>query len=155
MAADGGGAASPVGEAAVAAYGGGAASAVGEAAVAADGGGAASAVGEAAVAVDGGTFHTYLSGVRIPVEILDQAYNSCRPAFNVRPMPNPSERCPCPPEENDVEDAENAEPQSDQESAQSDDETRTASVTEFQGGDSVHSKSQAGLGDVESEGKKE
>ena len=151
MAADGGGAASPVGEAAVAADGGGAASAVREAAVAADGGGAASAVGEAAVAVDGGTFHTYESGVRTLVETLVQA--SCRPALNVRPMPNPSEGFPCPLEENDVEDAANAEPQSDQESAQSDE--GTASVTEFQGGDSVYAKSQADLGDAETEGEKE
>ena len=153
MAADGGGAASPVGEAAVAADGGGAASAVREAAVAADGGGAASAVGEAAVAVDGGTFHTYESGVRMPVETLVQAYNSCRPGLNVRPMPNPSDGCPCPLEENGVENAANAEPQSDQDSAQSDE--GTATVTEFQGGDSVYAKSQADLDDAETEGEKE
>ena len=152
-AADGGGAASPVGEAAVAADGGGAASAVREAAVAADGGGAASAVGEAAVAVDGGTFHTYESGVRIPVETLVQA--SCRTALDLQTLPNPSEGCACPFGESDVEDTENAEAQSDQGSAQPDDETRTASVTEFQRGDSVYSKSQAGLGDAETEGEKE
>ena len=152
-AADGGGAASPVGEAAVAANGGGAASQVGEAAVAANSGGAASAVGEAAVAADGGTFHTCLSGIQRPVENLDQTYNSGRPALNVRPMPNPSEAFPCPLEENDVEDVAKAEPQSDQESAQSDE--GTTSVTEFQGGDSVYAKSQADLGDAQTEGEQE
>ena len=129
------------------------ASAVGEAAVAADGGGAASAVGEAAVAADGGTFHTCLSGIQRPVENLDQTYNSGRPALTVLPMPNSSEAFPCPLEGNGVENAANAEPQSDQEPAQSDE--GTATVTEFQGGDSVYAKSQADLGDAETEGEKE
>ena len=152
-AADGGRAASPVREAAVAANGGGAASQVGEAAVAANSGGAASAVGEAAVAADGGTFHTCLSGIQRPVENLDQTYNSGRPALTVLPMPNSSEAFPCPLEGNGVENAANAEPQSDQEPAQSDE--GTATVTEFQGGDSVYAKSQADLGDAETEGEKE
>ena len=121
--------------------------------MAADGGGAAAAVGEAAVAADGGPFHTSLSGIQRPVENLDQTYNSGRPALTVLPMPNSSEAFPCPLEGNGVENAANAEPQSDQDSAQSDE--GTATVTEFQGGDSVYAKSQADLGDAETEGEQE
>ena len=68
-------------------------------------------------------------------------------------MPNPSEAFPCPLEENGVEDVAKAEPQPDQVSAQSD--AGTATVTEVQGGDSVYAKSQADLGDAETEGEKD
>ena len=80
VAADDGGAASAVVEAAVAADGVGAASEVVEAAVAADGLGAASADREAAVEPDDGG-----GG------ILLQADESCRPALDLRTMPNPSD----------------------------------------------------------------
>ena len=126
---------------------------VGEAAVAADGLGAASADREAAVEPDGGG-----GASAIPLPILLQAYESCRPALNLRTMPNPSDgfgaasavaadgggvadavdlqrvqggvaSCPCPLGEADGTD--------------DDDESdgRTVSVSTFQAGDSIYQKS--------------